>query len=216
MTTDCTFYDPATGAITMVCELSQETLQYYAGTDETFLVLVAGNPETQYVVDGALVDFTEAELAAKRGMPIGWVWQMPERVAIDARVLADVRVSAIGAIDSAAEAARAAILVKSTNTIEYQVAIADAIKYRDAGFAGPVPRGVSSWSHAKRRQGWTDQQAAEDILATEARWMNALYFIREERLDTKELVRDATTNYEVDLLLDVFTATLTAAMQGVQ
>lgn len=133
----------------------------------------------------------------------------------DDRAIENARLAAIDAIDAASDLARAAILVKNTNTIEYQVALADAIKYRDAGFAGPVPRGVSSWSHAKRRQGWTDQQAAEDILATEARWMNALYFIREQRLDAKEMVRDAVTNAEVDALLATFTATLTAAMQGV-
>lgn len=134
----------------------------------------------------------------------------------DNRAIEEVRAFSIDAIDTAADEARAKVLVKSTNTIEYQAALADAVKYRDAGFTGAAGRGVTSWSYAKRRQGWTDQQAAENILATADAWENALYFIREQRLDAKELVRDATTNSEVDTLLATFIATLTAAMQGVQ
>lgn len=104
MTTDCTFYDPATGAITQVAELSDETLQHYAGTDTHFLVLVAGNMETQYVVDGALVDFTPDELTAKRAMPKGWIWQMPERVAVDGRTLDQARADKVTELSTACAA----------------------------------------------------------------------------------------------------------------
>jgi hypothetical protein len=40
---------------------------------------------TQYIANGAVCDYTPAELAAKNNMPRGWTWKMPERMAIDAR-----------------------------------------------------------------------------------------------------------------------------------
>lgn len=143
-------------------------------------------------------------------------WQDGAMVWVELATLAELQAAAIDAIDTAADAARAKVLVKQTNNIEYQAALADAIKYRDAGFVGTAGPGVTTWTHAKRRQGWTDRDAAENILATAAVWEGALMFIRGLRLDAKEMVRDAATNAEVDFILATFAATLTAAMQGVQ
>lgn len=139
----------------------------------------------------------------------GMVW-------VEQATLGELQAAAIDSIDAAADAARAKVLVKQTNNIEYQAALADASKYRDAGFMGAAGPGVTTWTHAKRRHGWTDRDAAENILATAAVWEGALMFIRGLRLDAKEMVRDAATNAEVDTLLATFTATLAAAMQGVQ
>lgn len=102
---DCTFYNPATGAIDMVCELSQETLRHYAESDAAFLVLTAGDKEAQYVVDGALVDFSPEELAAKRGMAPGWIWLMPDRRAVDMRTVDDARATKIADMSDACAAA---------------------------------------------------------------------------------------------------------------
>lgn len=78
---DCTFFD-ADGRITQVAQLSEETFEYYVDQGATALVDVLGDPETQYVVDNQLVDFTPEEITAKRNMPEGWAWKMPERVAV--------------------------------------------------------------------------------------------------------------------------------------
>jgi hypothetical protein len=134
----------------------------------------------------------------------------------DPRDLANIIAAAVAAVDKACEFARARILSQPTNTEEYHVAAPDAAKYRDAGFTGDVPESVASWAYAKRRQGWTAQVAAEDILATADLWTSALLGIRRLRLNAKELLRDATTNYEADLVLETFTDALAAAMQGVK
>lgn len=134
----------------------------------------------------------------------------------DARMLSELQLAVIDIIDTLSNAAREKVLVKRTNNIEYQVALADAVKYRDAGFEGVAGPGVTTWTHAKRRQQWSDQDAAENILATAALWEAALMSIRGLRLDLKELVRDATSNNEVDLLLEIFQSTLETAMAGIQ
>lgn len=130
--------------------------------------------------------------------------------------LVDLILRTIRQIDQASDGARARILAEPTNTEEYRPTATDAAAFKAAGYIGPVPLGVSTYTYAKRRLGWTDQQATDDILATADRWINALWYIRRHRLNMKELVRDATTTHEVELLLETFLDELAAAMQGVQ
>jgi hypothetical protein len=212
MTTSCTLFD-GTGRITLSADLSPDTLGLYVNMGVPMLVGVRGNPETQYVTAFALVDYTPEELAAKRAMPLGWVWQMPERIAVDVRDLADLVARTVVEVDRVADLSRAAVVGDPVRVKEYERAQQQAEQYRDAGFSGAVPACVGCWATAKE---WTAQQAAEDILAASARWLGALDGIRALRLQAKEDIRRATTNAEVDALLTTFTATLTAAMQGVQ
>ena len=72
--------------------------------------------------------------------------------------------------------------------VEYQVAESDALAFKAAGYAGPVPASVSVWATAK---GWTAQQAADDILAAAQLWRQALIGLRQARLAGKEGVRQA-------------------------
>lgn len=90
--TPCTFFDPATGAITQVADLSDETFAHYVESGASALVDVRGDPNTQYVGKDAgdawaLVDYTPEELAAKNAMLPGQKWLMPERaVGVDPSV----------------------------------------------------------------------------------------------------------------------------------
>lgn len=105
MTTDCTFFNLKTGEITYTAILSDETFEQHVTEGAHALLDVLGDKETQYVVDGSLVDFTPEELAAKRAMPKGWAWKMPERVAVDMRTLDEVRATKNAAINAARLAA---------------------------------------------------------------------------------------------------------------
>lgn len=124
--------------------------------------------------------------------------------------------SALLHIDGFADAARLSVVGDAARIKEYERAQAGAEAYRDAGFAGPVPPGVASWAYAKRRDSWTAQHAAEDILAASERWYAALDGIRALRLDAKEALRAAQTIEETAATVASFIATLTTAMQGVQ
>lgn len=135
--------------------------------------------------------------------------------ALTPSALAGAKAFALDFIDNSADTARATILARPTNPEEYKFALADAEAYAAAGFQGAAPRGVSGWAYAKRRQGWTAQQAAQDILDTAGLWVGAMYAIRDGRLDAKELVRDATTAYEVELILESYSDALSAVMQSV-
>lgn len=139
-----------------------------------------------------------------------------EVVLEETATMAEMQARAIASIDEVADAARLAVVGDAARIKEYERAQAGAETYRDAGFTGPVPPGVASWAYAKRRANWTARQAAEDILASSARWYAALDGIRALRLDAKETIRAAVTNEEVTATAATFRVTLTAAMQGVQ
>lgn len=215
MNVSFTIYDPITGAIDHSGSASLETFEYYVTSGAHAILDIEADKRTYYVrlADLEIVEYTEAERAALAALKPGWVWQMPERVAVDARVLSDAITKAVIMVDREADAARAAVVGDPVRVKEYERAQAQAEAFRDAGFTGPVPSCVDCWAVAKE---WTAQQAAEDILAASARWLGALDGIRALRLQAKEDIRRATTNAQVDTLLATFTATLTAAMQGVQ
>lgn len=212
---DCTFFDE-TGQITQVAQLSEETFEHYVNAGALALLDVKGNPETQYVVDNELVNYTPEELLVKRSLGHGWAWKMPERMAVATISLPDHKARSILDVDRFADAARLKVVGDAARIKEYERAQSGAEQYRDAGYTGPVPPGVASWARAKRRDEWTARQAADDILAASARWYAALDGIRDLRLDAKESIRFAETIQEVEAIASTFRTTLTAAMQGVQ
>ena len=74
-------------------------------------------------------------------------------------------------------------------TSEYELAEKEANDYKTAGYpASPVPSSVSAWAAAK---GWTNTQAADDIIATATGWRTAQASIRANRLSHKENARNA-------------------------
>jgi hypothetical protein len=77
--------------------------------------------------------------------------------------------------------------VVGNRTEEYRTAESEAQAYKDAGYTGQAGANVNSWALA---QGWTDQQAADDILATAASWRGALEAIRAKRLLLKAQARN--------------------------
>lgn len=107
------------------------------------------------------------------------------------------RLEAIDAIDAAGEELRLAVISKMTQTEEYKLAEQHAREYRAAGYTGQAGRGVTGWTRAKHRDGWTDRDSADDILATADRWYGLLFDIRDARLAAKEDVRHATTAGEI-------------------
>lgn len=106
-------------------------------------------------------------------------------------------------IDSDVDMLYAAVV--GNKQTEYLQAEAEATAYRDAGYTGTVPPMVQSWATIK---GWTTQQSAEDILRAADEWRQAQLTIRDNRLGSKEQIRVATTNFEVDAKLDAWEAFL--------
>ena len=143
-------------------------------------------------------------------------WVDGQRTWVEEGSLSTLQADAIAGIDAFADACRMAVVGDAARIKEYERAQLGAEQYRDAGYTGTVPPPVDSWAHAKRREGWTPKQAAEDILAASTRWYAALDGIRAMRLDAKETIRAAATGQEVATTVATFRATLTAAMQGVQ
>jgi len=117
--------------------------------------------------------------------------------------IAELRNRAIQQIDAAGEALRLAVVNHMTmQTEEYRRVEAQARAWREEGYpeeeGGPsAPRGVRGWAMAKWRDGWTNRQAADDILATADGWMYILDEVRDLRLANKEDVRHAADAAEI-------------------
>lgn len=125
--------------------------------------------------------------------------------------LSAIREQAIDAIDAAGEALRLDVINRmTTQTEEYRRVEPQARAWRAAGYPesdeAPAPRGVRGWAAAKWREGWTNRQACDDILATADSWYEILDTIRDLRLANKEDARHAVTAGEV--------ATIVADMQA--
>jgi hypothetical protein len=103
----CTFYDPATGAITGAGEVSEDTLEGYFQTSHAVRLDVLGDSDTHYIDTETLelLAYTSSERAAKQGLQRGWVWQMPQRCAIDMRTLAIARAEAWARVKAARDIA---------------------------------------------------------------------------------------------------------------
>lgn len=99
MSYEITRYNKATGEILSVDLARQSTLMWLADAGIDFL-FGAGNSKLQYVVDGALVDYTADEAAALANLAPGWVWQLPERKAVDMRTQAEARAMADGRVNA--------------------------------------------------------------------------------------------------------------------
>jgi len=118
-------------------------------------------------------------------------------------------------IDAAADAARSAVVGDPVRSLEYQKAAEEARAFVAAGYpADAVPRTVAAYVTAER----TAQQSADSILAEEAAYNEALYFLRETRLQAKEQVRKAMTDGMVEqaqAITDETVAAIQAAVAGV-
>lgn len=117
------------------------------------------------------------------------------------------RLAATEAIDVEAGKSRA-FLVSPGRLVEeeYFFAYQDAIKFRDAGYAEPAPESIACWA---RVQGWTNQQSADDIIATREQWKSASDAIRTARIEGKAAV-EAALPEDIEATRDQVTAQLKA------
>jgi hypothetical protein len=93
MNVSFTIFDPLTGEIDHSGNVSDETFEYYVTSGAHAILDVEADKRTHYVrlTDLEIVEYTEEERVAIAAIKPGWVWQMPERVAVDARELADTK-----------------------------------------------------------------------------------------------------------------------------
>lgn len=118
-------------------------------------------------------------------------------------------------IDQAADHARAKVVGDPVRTEEYKLAAAEAAEFKAAGYPPEaVPRTVAAWVLGDR----TAQQAADSILLEATQYNEALYLLRETRLQAKELVRQAIDAGNVAQAQDIAAETIAsieAAVAGI-
>lgn len=117
-------------------------------------------------------------------------------------------------VDMAADKARAKVAGDPLRAVEYDRSRLEAESYKAAGYQGEVPRMVAAWAI----NGRTARQAADSILAEAAAYTEALYLIRETRLQAKELIRAAINAGNIEHAQDIAAETIAsieAAVAGI-
>lgn len=102
-------------------------------------------------------------------------------------------------VDAAADKARAKVAGDPLRAVEYDRSRLEAEAYKAAGYQGDVPRMVAAWAI----NGRTPRQAADSILSEASAYTEALYCIRETRLQAKELIRAAVNAGNVEQAQDI-------------
>lgn len=155
--------------------------------------------QTQEVIDAAATAWTPEVIAAYLVLTAVPELTLEEQVS-----------NALVEIDADTDAIYGAVL--GNRGPEYLDAEFAAQAFKDAGYIGIVPEDVQSYATA---MGWTEQQAADDILLTAANWRPAKHAIRANRLAAKEAVRDSLAISEVEAVLAwwaVFVAAIRAQL----
>lgn len=117
-------------------------------------------------------------------------------------------------VDLAADQAREAVAGDPLRAVEYDRARIEAEVFAAADYQGEVPRMVAAWAINGRNA----RQAADSILAEAAAYTEALYTLREARLQAKEQIRTAFAAGNTELAEDIAAETVAAieaAVQGV-
>lgn len=117
-------------------------------------------------------------------------------------------------VDTAVDAARAAVAGDALRAVEYDRARIEAEQFAAAGYQGNVPPMVAAWAI----NGRTAQQAADNILAEAAQYNTALVQLRTVRLNAKELIRTAMAAGQVEHAQDIADETIAsieAAVAGI-
>lgn len=121
-----------------------------------------------------------------------------------------------GRIDTFADAARRAVAGDPLRAAEYERTAAEAQAFKDAGYpTDAVPRTVAAWAIGGR----TVQESADGILAEAAKYAEALYQIRENRLIAKDRARKALESGDHAVAEKVINDAISAiqkAINGVQ
>ena len=117
-------------------------------------------------------------------------------------------------VDTAADAARAAVAGDALRAVEYDRARIEAEQFAAANYQGTVPPMVAAWAI----NGRTAQQAADNILAEAAQYNAALVQLRTVRLNAKELIRAAMSAGNIEHAQDIAAETIAsieAAVAGI-
>lgn len=98
---------------------------------------------------------------------------------------------------------------------EYEATEVQARAYQASDWQDSPGALITVWAQVK---GWTNQQAAEDILQEADRWRAAQLAIRAARLQAKESLRNAHTKEDIDLAYATwqgFMGTVESLLEGV-
>lgn len=160
----------------------------------------------QYAELGALpVGLTSEPRPSADHQWTGAAWAID--AALQAANLLALQASLCQQIDTAADVARRAVAGDPLRAVEYDRAASEAQAFAAAGYpADAVPRTVAAWAI----NGRTAQQAADSILAEAAQYTEALYFLREARLQAKAMVRAAMDAGQIEQAQDIAAETIAA------
>ena len=121
-------YDSVSGVISRYLHLSEVDAKINLKTNEMHLLVTDALKEV-YVSNGEIVAYNAEEIQIKNNLPPGFIWQMPERIAVDIRVIEDAQKQAWAKIKLARATAIAAPVEYNSNTYDMNtVSITSAVQ----------------------------------------------------------------------------------------
>lgn len=127
---------------------------------------------------------------------------LPSEATLTSDIFAMQKSEMILAVDQLADEVYTVAVSSPAKLLEYQEAEKEAVAFK----ADPENIGayITVWAAAK---GWTNTQAADDIILTANRFRSAMIYIRQERLAAKESIRAETSSFSnIQGIMAVYTA----------
>jgi hypothetical protein len=88
--------------------LTETFLEREALLMSEFVLPLESNGNKNYVLNDAICEYTESELNSKNNLPKGFIWKMPERIAVDMRLLNEAKEQKWATLKDARTAAESA------------------------------------------------------------------------------------------------------------
>ena len=161
---------------------------------KTFAIIENGK-----VINRARAAEALAENWIEADVEIGWLWDGETFSPPPAPDIEASKTQAIARVDADVDTIYAAVV--GNRGLEYEAAEREATAYAAAGYTGTAGPMVKSWAIAKD---WSDEEAADDILAQAANWRGVMAAIRTQRLASKEAIRSAINRSEFDAALSAW------------
>jgi hypothetical protein len=169
-----------------------------------YVLVGQGRQSTHYVLNSTIVEYTNEEKYEIGNLPIGWIWQLPERIAVDVRALEQAKVIAFDKINNCRDLALSSFDRFTYNSVVYDGNAAAQENIRVAAFIAnsntPLPEGFSWRSFDNVDVPMNKEQLLGLQIALLQSLAAVTFNSHKIARDLKSEIEAATTNEQVDAI----------------
>jgi len=198
-----TIYSIATGAIKRTLSCREVSIPFNIKEGEGYVEGEFSSTD-HYIYDGILHAYSEDEILLMASVPLGWKWQMPERIAVDTRALEQAKATAASRINVDRDRAVAFFDRFTYDSVIYDGNAAAQENIRVAAFIAnsntPLPEGFSWRSFDNVDVPMNKEQLLGLQIALLQSLAAVTFNSHKIARDLKSEIESATTNEQVDAI----------------